>query len=271
MSGGERSPRILRKISSRDHGDARLAIELLRKAGEIGASRNFSENPETLRTGQQNGELGRENEGPALTGTRTPTTIRIITKDDVDAAYSELKKDKITSGITSLPEELMAVYRCLVRISYLTGQEWNSTTVLYGQYQLTGWLPSTYDGGLIDTAADSRELTLSRRRFSEKLAELRNAGLISSQTKSEGRHGYKTKYALNDDPASVGKLCFGSKWWYNIVDLKQKRENFLGTKLFQKVFKVFEKNGDHEYETVLSEMNDHNWNHWVYGQYTAEE
>jgi cell division control protein 6 len=89
--------------SSKEHGDARRAIDLLRVAAEIA------------------GKRGEEK----------------ISKMHVDAAIARLQKDRISTTLSSASFHLKLAAVALARISYLTQEVWHSTSTVYNQYRLT--------------------------------------------------------------------------------------------------------------------------------------
>jgi cell division control protein 6 len=86
--------------SSKEHGDARRAIDLLRVAAEIAGKR---------------GEK--------------------ISKMHVDAALARLQKDRISTTLSSASYHLKLAAAALARISYLTQEAWHSTSTMYNQYR----------------------------------------------------------------------------------------------------------------------------------------
>ncbi|HKG70592.1 MAG TPA: AAA family ATPase [Nitrososphaeraceae archaeon] len=86
--------------SSKEHGDARRAIDLLRFAAEI---------------------AGRGGEK--------------ISKKHIDEAVGQLQKDRISTTLSSASYHLKLAAAALARISYLTEEVWHSTSTLYDQYR----------------------------------------------------------------------------------------------------------------------------------------
>src|ERR671915_1677392 len=86
--------------SSKEHGDARRAIDLLRVAAEIAGKR---------------GEK--------------------ISKVHVDAAVARLQRDRVSTTLSSASFHLRLVAAALARISYLTQEVWHSTSTVYNQYR----------------------------------------------------------------------------------------------------------------------------------------
>jgi cell division control protein 6 len=86
--------------SSKEHGDARRAIDLLRVAAEIAGKR---------------GEK--------------------ISKVHIDAALARLQKDRVSTTLSSASYHLKLAATALARISYLTQEVWHSTSTVYNQYR----------------------------------------------------------------------------------------------------------------------------------------
>ncbi len=162
------------QLSSSEHGDARRAIDLLRVAGEIAG----------------------------LAGDK------VLDKKHVDLASELLQKDRLGTVLSNSSYHLKLACTSLARITYLTEEDWHSTSVLYKQY-------------CIMVAKDTKPLTY--RRVSELLTELENAGIAVSQTSSKGRHGYGTQYKLTVSPEMIGQICFPD-WWKNLVERKRRYE-----------------------------------------------
>jgi archaeal cell division control protein 6 len=96
-------PRILQycaEQSSKEHGDARRAIDLLRIAAEIA------------------GKGGEK-----------------ISKKHIDDAVGQLQKDRISTMLSSASYHLKLAAAALARISYLMEEVWHSTSTLYDQYR----------------------------------------------------------------------------------------------------------------------------------------
>ena len=143
-------------LSSSEHGDARRAIDLLRVAAELANTK---------------GEK--------------------IAISHVDAASDELQKDRVSKVLSTGSFHLRQVFIALARLTYLTDESWQSTSLIYKQYcRIT----------------EKEEKPLSYRRISGLLNELENTGLTDSQTSSKGRHGYGTQYKLTIPPDIAGIL-----------------------------------------------------------------
>ena len=198
------------KISSEEHGDARRAIDLLRTSGEI---------------------AGMEK--------------KKISNQHVDEAIKQLQKNQIVTIISGGSYHFRLACAALIRITYLSDDNWHSTSELYKQYQKV-------------ISNDSHQI--SYRRFSEMLVELVNSGIAVSQTISKGRQGYGSQFKITIDPEIIGSSCF-SDWWSGIVKAKishessQKSQNLLS---FGK-----RKSGLSNWYKVLNSKNNDTWNDYV--------
>jgi len=177
-----------------------------------------------------------------------------ITKEHVDAAFKELQKDDFTVVFSVLPVQLKMACTALLRISYLTDEQWHSTSTLYSQFNncVLGSNPEDW-------------LKLSYRRFSQLLNELESCGIAESVRRSKGRHGYGAEYKLTSPPELIAALFAGQDWWDELVEMKRQRMDFLWTKSFQKAKKDFEKYGDASQDSVVTQMNDRTWNITLHG------
>jgi cell division control protein 6 len=161
-------------LSSSEHGDARRAIDLLRVAAELVSS------------------AGEE-----------------LTVGHVDKASDILQKDRISQTLSSASYHLKLVLGGLARITYLTGEDWHSTSTVYTQYCII---------------IEHNTKPLTYRRVSELLNEVENTGLAVSQTSSRGRHGYGTQYKLTVSPQMVGSHVF-PEWWQKVEKTKLERDH----------------------------------------------
>lgn len=163
------------RVCSDEHGDARRAIELLRAAGEL---------------------AGLQGHGKIL-------------KAHVDAAEEQLQRDRVSAALAGASYHAKVACGALVRVTYLTGEEWHATSTLYGQYCKL-------------LRKDARPLTY--RRVSAILGELVDAGLAASATTSRGRSGgYGTRYRLTMSPELVGSAC-SAGWWKDLVEKKRRHD-----------------------------------------------
>jgi len=155
--------------SSAEHGDARRAINLLRVGAELASTKEEK-----------------------------------LSENHIEMASEQIQEDRIVKILSTSSYHFHLVCVALARITYLTGEQWYATSILYHQYKLI---------------IGSREKPLTYRRVSELLVELANFGIALSHTSSSGRHGYGTKYKLSIPPDMVGK-AFSEEWWDFLVKSK---------------------------------------------------
>lgn len=168
-------------ICSSEHGDARRAIDLLRTAAEIAS------------------EKGND-----------------VSLEHVKLAHDKLERDRVGLVLKYSSMHMKNLCMALARLSYLTDQGWNTTSIVYQQYQR------------ICTKNGSPSEPLGYRRISELLTELENTGMVASQSRSRGRYGYGNSYKLVIDPVSIGKTL-APEWWKSIEDAKAKRNSMEST------------------------------------------
>jgi cell division control protein 6 len=170
--------------SSEEHGDARRAVELLRVAAEVAASKKEK-----------------------------------LARKHVDEAWKKLESERVDTVLKASPRQLKLACASLVRIEYLSGRGWHSTSTLYTQYiNIT-----QYEHG-----------TVSYRRFSQLLREVVNMGFAVSRTGSRGRYGYGTEYKLNVSPYMVG-YAYDFDWFVELQSEKRDHENRLRKERYEKI------------------------------------
>ena len=199
--------RYCSRLSSSDHGDARRALDLLRASAEI---------------------AGREG--------------KKITTNHVDMATEQLQQDQISKIINGGSYHFRLACGAISRLTFLSEQDWHSTSVLYKQYQ---------------KILEKDTKPLSYRRVSELLVELVNSGIAVSQTLSKGRQGYGSQFKLAIEPDIVGRTV-SSEWWDSIVSLKEEHDS-QGSLMP----KFGRKSGLSYYSKVLKETNKRQWKHLV--------
>ena len=137
------------QLSSAEHGDARRAVDLLRRTAEL--AQEFGEN---------------------------------ISEKHVEKAEAELEKEKATFFVKNASYHLKMVCLAIVRLSFLTGDSWISTSIIYQLYC-----------NLVKSQTE-----LCYRQICNLLSEIQQAGLVTSQTRSRGRQGYGKQYQLTIPP-----------------------------------------------------------------------
>lgn len=198
------------ELSSAENGDARRAMDLLRVAGELAGSKNEE-----------------------------------LEVQHVDRASSELQKDRISQTLYSASYHLRLACGGLVRITFLTGDDWHSTSLIYTQYT---------------KLLQKGTKPLSYRRVSDLLTELENSGLVVSQTSSKGRHGYGTQYKLVVPPEMIGPVI-SKEWWEDTVKRKKEHESEPAGLKFD-YFGSTRKSGD-PLEKMLNKMSQDKWDDFV--------
>ena len=166
------------ELSCAEHGDARRALDLLRISGE-------------LCDGQK------------------------ITKENIDAAYAKLQKDRLENIVTNSSSHQRILIGAICSNMLDSDSGWSATSSIY----------ETHRGLLQKTKP------LSYRRVTDLLVELKNSGLLISKTQSRGRGGYGTEYRLCFSPYRVGQLV-DKEWWNDRVRKIQRiddAEKLLGT------------------------------------------
>lgn len=191
-------------ISSSEHGDARRAIDLLRTAAELASDKGEAISPEHVRR-----------------------------------AHDKLERDRTEVVLRFASAHMKNLCTSLARLSYLTDQEWHTTSRIYHQYQR------------ICMKSVPPSEPLGYRRISELLTELENTGIVVSQSKSRGRYGYGNSYKLTIDPITIGKTI-SPEWWKHIEEAKANRGSMKSTQ-----FKYLP---EHKWEKV---QEDQAWNNFV--------
>lgn len=133
-----------------------------------------------------------------------------LSKNHIDKAIEKMQQDRIETALKTAPLHSKTVCAALARLEFLSEKNKHSTNTIFKQYC---WL------------LPSNTKPLSYRRVSEILVELANSGIVSAETKSNGRYGYGTKYELNASPEVVGPLTF--EYWGWVTDEKTAYETFL--------------------------------------------
>ncbi|HUL51706.1 MAG TPA: AAA family ATPase [Verrucomicrobiae bacterium] len=150
------------KLASLEHGDARRAIDLLRISAEIASSK------------------GEE-----------------LSVSHVTLASNELQKDRIENVVSNASYHQKVALLAIARMSFLTGQEWHHTSVIYKIYC---------------KLVQSDIKSMGYRRVSDLLTDLANSGLLTSQTFSKGRGGYGKQYKLVVSPETIGRMISLELW-----------------------------------------------------------
>jgi len=111
-----------------------------------------------------------------------------ITPEHVVKADSKLQKNTFYEYHRHASHHSRQVMNAIARLSYLTDKPCHSTSRIYKQY------------------SNMEEKGLSYRRISDILSELTQGGILHSNTRSSGRHGYGTQYELRIPPDMILKI-----------------------------------------------------------------
>lgn len=113
---------------------------------------------------------------------------RKLTVEYVEQATDNLQKNTVKQFYENAPFHSKYLLFAIARLCFLTNSNRYPTSTIYRQYRML--LPE-----------DQKPLT--SRRISDLLAEMKQAGILSSQTKSSGRYGYGTLYELRISPNMI--------------------------------------------------------------------
>ena len=133
----------------------------------------------------------------------------VVQLDDVINAYEKSDSDKLDMILESVTAHQKFLLASFAQASLFLQKEYYTTREIYERYQ-----------GL---CGDSTKRPLSSRRVFDLLADLENTGIISSKTRSSGRHGYHNFYKLTYDYRLVGWII-NKDWWNAQMEEKEKDE-----------------------------------------------
>ncbi|MGI0047070.1 MAG: Cdc6/Cdc18 family protein [Nitrosotalea sp.] len=159
---------------------------------------------------QENGDARRAIDLLRVSAEIAGATNEVLSKHHVDLAREKLQTDRAKFILESGAYHFQVTCLAIAKLAFTTNQEWHKTSQIYEEYC-----------GLIKNAKP-----LGERRASEILTEIKNSGLVISQTASHGRGGYGTSYKLTVSPEDIG-VGLGKEWWSPIVieELEKQRHN----------------------------------------------
>lgn len=131
-----------------------------------------------------------------------------ITKEDIDNASRQLQYDRVNTILANASYHLKVVIGALCSLHVLVDSRMHATSAIYKRYT---------------RMLQKETKPLSYRRIVDLLIELKNSGLVDSQTVSRGRHGYGTQYRLRFAPETIGPLV-SNEWWNNVLESKKDHE-----------------------------------------------
>jgi cell division control protein 6 len=129
-----------------------------------------------------------------------------ISEKIVKIAAFKLERDRLEETMETLSDKSKWVCFSLATLTHTTGKEWHSTMHVFEDYRKMLPPGSTQ---------------ISYRRVSDLLIDLQNTGVVSSSTTSEGRNGYSSKYKLNMNPETVGKMISEERWQIELRRMKR--------------------------------------------------
>ncbi|MDE1766178.1 MAG: AAA family ATPase [Thaumarchaeota archaeon] len=124
-----------------------------------------------------------------------------------DLARDRLQNDRVRLIVSEASYHFRVVCLALAKLVYTLDKDWHKTSAIYAEYK-----------SLVKNMKP-----LGSRRISELLTELKNGGLVMSQTASHGRGGYGTSYMLTVPPEAIGE-GLGKEWWVPIMAEDQKHK-----------------------------------------------
>lgn len=131
-----------------------------------------------------------------------------LKKSHIDAASEKLQNDRTKEILLNSSIQFKAVCGTLAALTFYDEDPWHNTSEIYDHYKLT---------------VEKNLKVLSYRRVSEILVDIKNTGLASSQTRSNGRYGFGTQYCLLVPPQMVGPLI-SEEWWEKVESRKESLE-----------------------------------------------
>jgi cell division control protein 6 len=157
-------------ITAQESGDARYALKLLLKAGEM-----------------------------AEQGNR-----RKLTDDDVEAARRKVELDLAAETVSTLPENHQVVLYAIAKLS-LSGSKYSRLEGMDGSFLFSGEIYDEYDA----LCKKLRKRPRSLRWYKEYLNDLEMLGLITTTPSSKGIRGHTTLIRLGHNPKDIEKLLKG--------------------------------------------------------------
>lgn len=165
-----------------------------------------------------------------------------ITAEHVAKADSKLQKNTFMEYFRHASHHSKQVMLAIARLSFLTDESRHSTSRIFKQY------------------SNIEEKGLSYRRVSDILSELTQGGILYSNTRSRGRHGYGTQYDLRVPPEMI--LKFYGKTFEQMqkdkkrhLEVKESPKWKLGRPSFKKWDKYDEKVSWREYVEFEEQSN----------------
>ncbi len=154
-------------ITAQESGDARYALKLMFKAGEMAE------------------QAGRKR----------------VTDEDVEAARRKVEIDLAAETISTLPENHQIVLGAIAKIS-ISGSKYSRLDGMDESFLFSGEIYEQYEG----MCKKMRKRPRSVRWYKEYLNDLEMLGLITTTPSSKGIRGHTTLIKLGQNPRDIEKL-----------------------------------------------------------------
>lgn len=154
-------------ITANDSGDARYALKLILKAGEIA-----------------------EKEGK-----------KEVTDAEVEAARRAVELDLVSETINTLPENHQIVLYAIAKLS-MSGSKYSRLEGMDGSFLFTGEIHEEYE----NICRRLRKKPRTPRWYKEYLNDLETLGLITTTPSSKGIRGHTTLIKIGQNPRDIEKL-----------------------------------------------------------------
>jgi Cdc6-like AAA superfamily ATPase len=145
---------------------------------------------------------------------------------DLMEAMQQSKKDRVATFLSTAPGHLKVVCAALAKLTYHANNlesSWHSTSSIYEEYKIvldeladTEDTTKKFSGEWDESWAAFSHSPLSYGRMSDRLIELKNAGLVEAQGEAKGSGGNRMLYRLVGRPEVIGETISQS-WWSNLT------------------------------------------------------
>ena len=172
----------------------------------------------------EHGDIRRAMELLRVTAEIASSKNKQISKEIVDIAVKQLEKDRLEETLNTLSEKSKKICFAIAALNHIEQKEWPSTMQI-----------SEYCRKMLPPGTSFA----SNRRIGELLVDMKNTQVVSAYTTSEGRNGYNSKYRLNMNPETVGKMIDEEKWNKIIKDKEKKEMDEFIIKELPRLYKLF--------------------------------
>ncbi len=119
----------------------------------------------------------------------------------VNVASQKIQKDRVEEVISSLSNHSQWICQVLAAKSFFHEKDWHTTMSIYESYKKYSDL-----------------VPVSYRRFSELLTDLKNSGILVSNTSSKGQNGYNSEFKFAVDLQTIIDML-DEQWWKENVQI----------------------------------------------------